>query len=184
LNTIKNTKPIVLIVDDDKSNIDLILNILPDYDCIPCLNGQTALKIIKEEKINLILLDIVMPNMNGFEVCSIIKLTPEYKNIPIIFLSSNTNIESINQGFSLGAVDYLVKPFNPIELLCRIQTHLKLQSYQKSIENKNIELQKLNQKIKDIAKKDIAKIYKNCDFLIDDDINFNDYLEDVTLDED
>ena len=180
---IENQKPVILVIDDDKSNIDLILNILPHYDCIPCLSGKLALDIINEENIDLILLDIMMPDMDGFEVCSIIKLKPEFEHIPIIFLSSNDTIDSINHGFELGAVDYVTKPFNPIELKCRIKTHIKLLNFQKSLEEKNLKLEKLNQKIKEIAKSDLEKVYEEYSYLSDDDIDLSHYLDNVSLDD-
>ena len=132
----KKTKPIILVVDDNGSNIDILLNILSDYDVIPALSGKNALEIVKEEKVDLILLDIMMPEMDGFEVCKLLKSELKTSKIPIVFLTSKHNMEDIQRGFELGAIDYITKPFNPIELLVRINTHLELRTYQHDLELK------------------------------------------------
>jgi len=130
-------KQTVLIVDDVKENLDILMMLLDDCDLIPALDGQTALNIIdSEEQIDLILLDIMMPNMDGFEVCKILKNNHKTKHIPIIFLSAKNKPEDIQEGFNLGAVDYVTKPFNPKELISRTHTHLKLRAYEKNLEEK------------------------------------------------
>jgi len=130
-------KQTILIVDDVKENIDVLMELLVDYDLIPALDGQTALEIIgSEENIDLILLDIMMPDMDGFEVCEILKKDKKTKHIPIIFLSAKNKAEDIQKGFELGAVDYVTKPFNPKELISRTNTHLKLRAYEKDLEAK------------------------------------------------
>ena len=131
-----NDKPTVLIVDDNKANIDILLDILNSYDLIPTLDGETALNIVKTEDIDLILLDIMMPSINGFEVCRRLKENHNTSKIPVIFLTSKDNMSDIKHGFELGAVDYITKPFNPIELKVRINTHLELRSYQQDLEQK------------------------------------------------
>ena len=143
-------KPTILIVDDNESNIDILLGILTNCDVIPALSGQTAIEIIDNENIDLILLDVMMPEMDGFEVCKIIKNNPRTMNIPIIFLTSKYEMEDIKKGFELGAVDYVTKPFYPIELLVRINTHLELRSYQINLEEKikdELEKNKLQEQI-------------------------------------
>jgi len=140
----KDKKQTILIVDDNESNIDILLGILNNYDVIASLNGQTAIDIIKSEDIDLILLDIMMPNMDGFEVCKILKNDEKTMKIPIIFLTAKFEMEDIKKGFELGAVDYITKPFNPIELLVRINTHLELRSYQQDLELKIIQELKKN----------------------------------------
>ena len=136
-------KQTILIVDDNESNIDVLLGILEEYDVIPSLDGKTALSIIEDENIDLILLDIMMPVMDGYEVCKILKNNIKTSKIPIIFLSAKYEMDDIKKGFKLGAVDYITKPFNPIELLVRINTHLELRGYQKNLEVKiNDEIEK------------------------------------------
>lgn len=128
---IKN-KQTILIVDDVKENIDILVELLDEYDLITALNGETALEIIKNEDIDLILLDIMMPKMNGFEVCKILKSNTENSKIPVIFLSAKDKHEDIQNGFKFGAVDYITKPFNPNELCARVDTHLNLRAYKKT----------------------------------------------------
>ena len=145
-----DNKQTILIVDDNKMNIDILLGILTNYDVIPALNGQTAIEVINNENIDLILLDIMMPQMDGFEVCEIIKNNLKMIKVPIIFLTSKYEMEDIKKGFELGAVDYVTKPFNPIELIVRINTHLELRSYQKDLEVKikqELEKNKLQEQI-------------------------------------
>ncbi len=127
-------KQTILIVDDIEENIDVLVEILKKNDLVTALDGETALEIVKEDDIDLILLDIMMPEMDGFEVCKILKENPETSHIPIIFLTAKDKGDDVQNGFKLGAVDYITKPFNPNELLSRVDTHLKLRAYEKSLE--------------------------------------------------
>ncbi len=114
---------------------------------------KEALCIIDNNKPNLILLDIMMPSPDGFELCKSLKKNKKYSDIPIIFLTARTDPESIKQGFEVGAVDYITKPFNKKELFARIKNHIDLDMSKKQLK---IELQKR----KDLEKKIIATIYK------------------------
>lgn len=134
----------ILVVDDTKSNIDILVELLNEYDIITSLNGQDAIQSVKDEDIDLILLDIMMPELDGFEVCKILKSDESTKNIPIIFLTAKTEKEDMEKGFKLGAVDYLTKPFYSAELKARVKTHLELRSYQKDLEEKVIEESRKN----------------------------------------
>lgn len=127
-------KQTILIVDDIEENVDVLVQLLDKYDLITSLSGTTALSIVEEEDIDLILLDIMMPHVDGFEVCKTLKQNPKTSHIPVIFLSARDEYDDIQAGFDLGAVDYVTKPFNPKELLSRIQTHLKLRAYEKDLE--------------------------------------------------
>ena len=111
-------KPCILIVDDTPDNIELLTGLLEDDYLIKAApNGQIALKAVKAGGIpDLILLDIMMPGMDGFEVCSKLKEDPETKDIPIIFITAKNEIDDETRGFSLGAVDFISKPINA---LCR-----------------------------------------------------------------
>jgi len=126
----------ILIVDDISENVDILIELLHEYDLITALDGKTALEIVKKESIDLILLDIMMPEMDGFEVCQIIKEDSDTKHIPIIFLTAKDKSDDIQIGFEKGAVDYITKPFNPSELLARVNTHLKLRAYEKDLEER------------------------------------------------
>jgi len=147
----KNKKsPTILIVDDNEINIDILLGALNKYDIIAALSGQEALDIVKKEKVDLILLDIMMPSLDGYEVCRILKNSDKYSNIPIIFLTAKNETDDIKKGFEYGAIDYIVKPFNPSELDIRLNTHLELLSYKNNLEQKvatAIEENKINQQI-------------------------------------
>ena len=129
-------KQTILIVDDVSENVDVLVQLLNSHDLVTSLDGQTAIEIATTENIDLILLDIMMPDMNGFEVCEQLKANHRTSHIPIIFLSARDKHEDIQKGFNLGAVDYITKPFNPNELLSRVQTHLKLRAYEKDLEKK------------------------------------------------
>jgi len=126
----------ILVVDDNELNLDILVSILDEYDVIPTINGQTALEIVEEEDVDLILLDVMMPVMDGFDVCERLKNNNKTKKIPIIFITAKDGVEDMKKGFDLGAVDYVAKPFNTLELLSRVNTHLQLKSYQENLEKK------------------------------------------------
>ena len=130
---IKNIQT-VLLVDDVKENIDVLVELLKEYDLITAIDGKTALEVADSEDIDLILLDIMMPVMDGFEVSTILKNNKKTSHIPIIFLTALDKQEDLQKGFELGAVDYITKPFNPKELMSRVNTHLKLRAYEKDLE--------------------------------------------------
>jgi two-component system, sensor histidine kinase and response regulator len=121
----------VLIVDDTISNLDILIGFLNEYDIIDTTNGKDALEIVDEEEVDLILLDIMMPEMDGFEVCKRLKNNTKTKNIPIIFITAVSEEESIEKAYDAGGVDYITKPFKPKELLARVKTQLNLQELQK-----------------------------------------------------
>jgi len=132
----------ILIVDDTIENLDILIELLDNYNVMDATNGADALEIVDEEKIDLILLDIVMPDMDGFEVCSRVKANPNTKDIPIIFITANMDEESIEKAYMKGGVDYITKPFKPRELQARVKTHLELQELQNDMKNinKNLEI--------------------------------------------
>ena len=127
-------KPTILIVDDTKENISILLSLLDKYDLLVALNGKKALKLVGKNEIDLILLDIMMPEMDGYEVCRILKSNPDTKDIPILFITAKTDEDSIEKAYDAGGVDYVTKPFKPKELTSRIKTHLKMHRMLKSLE--------------------------------------------------
>lgn len=139
-----NNKTLILIVDDTPRNLQLLAEILYDagYEVAIAQNGKIALELLTEIQPELILLDIMMPDMDGFTACKIIKSNPKHKDIPIIFLSAKTDADSIVNGFQIGAADYVTKPFNSVELLARVKTHLSLRT-------KELELKELNQHLEE-----------------------------------
>ena len=117
----------ILIVDDTETNIDILLELLGDqYDVMVALDGQSALDIAYEDELDLILLDIMMPNMDGYEVCERLKDNPRTKDIPVLFITARIDEDSIEKAYDAGGVDYITKPFKHRELLARVKTHLEI----------------------------------------------------------
>jgi Osmosensitive K+ channel histidine kinase len=142
-NIIQSLPPAILIVDDNPQNLQVLAKILQEnnYEIEFAINGEASLKWLKDKKFDLILLDINMPGMNGFEVCRKIRSNPEMNNVPVIFLSADTDRESILKGFEFGAQDYVTKPFDSRELLARVRTHLALKDSLEKLENLNRSLE-------------------------------------------
>lgn len=115
-------------VDDEPLNIHVLTTVLRDqgYRTSVATDGRKALEFLARTRPDLILLDVMMPEMDGFETCTHIKASPDWRDIPLIFLTSKTETDDVVRGFELGAVDYLAKPFNPHELLARVNTHLAM----------------------------------------------------------
>ena len=118
----------ILIVDDTPANIQALAAILKNkgYQISAATNGKQALEVLARVQPDLILLDVMMPEMDGFETCRRLKEDERWRQIPVIFLTSKTETSDIVQGFELGAVDYVAKPFNTHELLARVNTHLTM----------------------------------------------------------
>ena len=137
-------KQTVLIVDDNPENLGVLGDIVAGNGYIPgfASNGATALATVKNKHPDLILLDIMMPDMDGFEVCQQLKQDATLADIPIIFLTAKTEKEDVIAGLKLGAVDYVTKPFNPEELLTRVNTHLKLQAAKEELREALVEKEK------------------------------------------
>lgn len=130
----------VLIVDDTPQNIQLLANILSteSYQVGFAQNGEDALKIATSSHFHIILLDVMMPGIDGFEVCKQLKADEKTRDIPVIFLTAKTDQDSIVKGFELGGADYISKPFNQSELLVRVKTHIQSNAYkQKLIQTNN-----------------------------------------------
>ncbi len=129
----------ILIVDDVPKNIQVAASILQNdhYQMAFAQDGPTALTQVESNRFDLILLDIMMPQMDGFEVCRRIRKRPDSLDTPIIFLTAKNDTDSIVKGFALGAMDYLAKPFSSAELQARVKTHLELYRAKKAIEEVN-----------------------------------------------
>ncbi len=127
----------ILVIDDSEVNLELIALVLRknNYSVLSSYSGMDGYNLACEKIPDLILLDISMPDIDGFKVCSMFKANPVTSGIPIIFLTSNVDKASIVDGFKLGAVDYLTKPFNKLELLARVKVHLQLRFTLKRIED-------------------------------------------------
>jgi signal transduction histidine kinase len=136
--------PTILIVDDLAENIEILGTVLrkKKYKIAVAMNGEGAISIAKQIVPDLILLDIAMPGMDGFTVCRMLKDDPATAGIPVIFLTASADTEDVVTGFSLGAVDYVTKPFKAPELLMRIKTHLTIKKLQRELEQSNLTLEK------------------------------------------
>ena len=135
---------LVLVVDDTPLNISVITGALKDtYRTKVATNGPKALAIAAgEEKPDLILLDVMMPEMDGYEVCQRLKANPETRDIPVIFLTAQTEAEDETRGFEVGAVDYVHKPFSPAVMKARVATHLALRDTREKLAQQLIAIQK------------------------------------------
>ncbi len=125
---------VILIVDDTPKNIQMAMNILKNegYKMLFAQSGQKAFDIIKTNDIDLILLDVMMPELNGFEVCKILKKDENTKDIPVVFLSGKDSTEDIEEAYETGGVDYIIKPFINIELITKVLTFTKLRKLEKN----------------------------------------------------
>lgn len=155
-----NQSTTILAVDDHEYNVDVIEGFLMEdgYNLLKAYNGADALKMVERHEIDLILLDVNMPQMDGFEVCKILKSNPSTKDIPVIFLTALTDIDSIAQAFQMGGSDYLQKPYCGLELKIRIRTHLNNKFYLEEIKSKQAKLAQL------AATDNLTKLYNSIYF--------------------
>ncbi|BCL69883.1 putative CheY-like fused with Metal-dependent phosphohydrolase [Vibrio nigripulchritudo MADA3029] len=131
-------KKTILIVDDTAENRTLITGLLKDdYRVLAAVSGMQALELCERFNPDMVLLDIMMPVMDGYEVCYKLKKNPKTESIPVIFLTAKSQIEDEQKGFDVGAVDYILKPISPPILLARVQTHLKLKFAMESLKEHN-----------------------------------------------
>lgn len=133
----------VLIVDDIPSNLNFLSEVLYDegIGIMLATNGKDAIEIAREKLPDLILLDIAMPVMDGYEVCASLKEDPKTRDIAVIYLTARTEPEDILKGFETGAVDYILKPFNAAELIARVKTHLELKDKSEALKAINVMLE-------------------------------------------
>jgi len=155
----------ILLIDDSKSNILILKELLSEFgfETYEVYSGIEAIEVLLENQFDLILLDIIMPEIDGFETCRRIKQYEKLKNIPVIFLTALTDLNSIEKGFEHGAVDYITKPFKQKEILARIRTHLELNAYRSNLEQlvytKTEQLEKTNLTlINEINQKNIIQL--------------------------
>jgi putative two-component system response regulator len=166
-----NHQPIadILIVDDTPANLQLLANILKEegYKVRPAINGSLALRAVTQKKPDLILLDIKMPDMDGYQVCKALKENPASKDIPVIFISALSDANDKVKAFKMGGVDYLTKPFQLEEVKARVATHLQLNDYQNNLAAKVAagvkEIKLLNQEIVDTQREVIVMLGSICE---------------------
>jgi DNA-binding response OmpR family regulator len=134
----KDEKANILLVDDNHDNLRFLSSILArqGYEVRPTDSGDKALAAIRAKQPELIMLDVMMPDMSGFDVCDRLKADQNTRDVPVIFISAIHEVEEKARAFSFGAVDYITKPFQEQEVLARVETHLKLRRFQTLLEEK------------------------------------------------
>lgn len=164
---LKNSR--VLVVDDNTANIDVMLTFLEmeGYEISIATSGEMALHVTAHDQPDLILLDVMMPNMDGFETCRMLKKNPKTEAIPIIFVTAKKETADIVQGFQSGGVDYISKPYRQEEVLARVKTHLQLRQLMKTQEQL---IHKLNRALDEVKTlKGILPICSYCKKIRDDE---------------
>jgi len=158
MKQIPHTIPDILIVDDTPANLNLLTEMLKErgYRVRPVPSGKLAIQAIQNEKPDLILLDINMPEMNGYEVCAHLKEDVTLKDIPVIFISALTETMDKVKAFSAGGVDYVTKPFQFEEVHARVETHLRIRCLQRQLSEQNENLERLVEK----RTRELAKAYE------------------------
>lgn len=156
------SKSNILIVDDIKSNIDLLISLLKnEYVFNYATSGMGALEFVKSKPVDLILLDIMMPEMDGYKVCRTLKADDNTKDIPVIFITALSESEDKTLGFKLGAVDYITKPFDIEEVKARIQTHLNLKKVREELLNQRAILEhKVKERTKELYDTRLEIVYR------------------------
>jgi diguanylate cyclase (GGDEF)-like protein len=139
----------ILIVDDNPNNLKVLSGTLAnsDWEVLVAIDGESAIEQAIYVKPDLIFLDVMMPIMDGFSACKILKSTPETSEIPIIFMTSLSDTLDKVKGFDLGAVDYITKPFDQDEVIARVKTHLQVSSLTRQVQEKNLQLQNFTQEL-------------------------------------
>jgi len=162
----------ILIVDDERTNITALGSILSkDYKVSVALDGQQAIDFIEHTDVlpDLILLDIIMPKLDGYQVCHLLKKNPDYQHIPIIFISSLSKASEKVAGFSAGAVDFICKPFDDIEVKARVKNHLTIKKKYHQLLDSHDKLSDVNQQLKYQSAQIRDKISPKHDLSINED---------------
>ncbi len=157
-------RPKILLIDDDPFQIQLLVTLLKleDYDIIGYNDNLKALEDASRIMPDLILLDLIMPQLDGFEICRRLKTDERTRNIPVIFVTAKKDQTTESEGFKVGAVDYIVKPFNAVVIKARIRTHLELKRHRDSLEQlvqeRTVERDKSQQQFQDLVEKSLVGI--------------------------
>jgi diguanylate cyclase (GGDEF)-like protein len=139
----------ILLVDDEPLNLKLLKRMLEikGFTTTTALTGAEAMQLLEKTPVDLILLDVIMPGIGGYEVCQKIKSIPELKRIPVVFLTGLTENQDLIKGFDVGAVDYVRKPFNVAELLARVNAHVEIKRSREIIETQKAKLEQINDEL-------------------------------------
>ncbi len=152
-----NISPLIMIVDDNPQNLHLLGGMLgnsSEFDLSFATSGDEALKIILDQTPDLILLDVNMPGKNGFETCSCLRQNDATRDVPVIFLTAQGETEYVVKGFKCGGNDYVVKPFEPQELLARVHLQLELLNSRRELKRLNSELLRVNEELRSLSNTD------------------------------
>lgn len=165
----------VLIVDDTPANLDVLSSMLESSGCVvrPAISGEVALKAVRVHLPDLILLDIMMPGMDGFEVCRRLKADPELRDIPVIFISALDEVFDKVTAFEVGGVDYISKPFQVAEVLSRVQTHLRLREMQQRLQAQNHELEAFSHTVAHDLKNPVSSLVGALSLLREDAVQLS-----------
>jgi DNA-binding response OmpR family regulator len=178
-NNRKPDREVIVVVDDIKDNVHFLMDTLKTegYRVRPALNGTAALTIIDNETPDMVLLDIMMPVMNGYQVCEKIRENPKNQNLPIIFLSALDDVSDKIKGFQAGGIDYITKPFMTEEVLARVHVHLASRRMKAELAEQNTRLQQINEELSNALKevkmlRDILPICTSCRKIRDESGNW------------
>jgi two-component system, sensor histidine kinase and response regulator len=170
--SVTRTLPVVLVIDDQEPNIQVVGQLLAraGYDIVPALNGEEGLQRARAAPPDLVLLDMRMPGMSGFDVIAALKAVPETRDIPVIFLTADDDRDTLSRAFAAGAVDYITKPFVAKELLGRVNTHVDLKQSRDSLHRFVLEKQQMVETIAHDLRNYFANIQFAGDMLRDPDL--------------
>lgn len=157
--------PLIMIVDDNVQNQQYLAEICSrnSYDFVMARDGMQVFSLMELEKPDLVLLDIMMPGMDGYEVCRELKAKPETQDIPVVFITAKSDTDEIVEGFKTGGVDFVTKPFNSTILEARVKTHLELKLSRDGLKDNILQLETLNKKLEE--EKDRSEWLATRDFL-------------------
>ncbi|HYG58445.1 MAG TPA: response regulator, partial [Symbiobacteriaceae bacterium] len=143
-------KPLVLIVDDNPQNLRVAVGVLEEvgYECAMAVSGEEVVAFAESDRPDLILLDIMIPGMDGYEICSRLKQHPATGDIPVIFLTARSDAQDVVKGFAVGAVDYVTKPFNRPELTARVAAHVELKRSRDGLKRYVSEMEAVNTELR------------------------------------
>lgn len=160
---IDNSQVRILLVDNNPINLEIAGKLLEqeEYDLYIADNGMTALELIDVASFDLILMDIIMPDIDGYKALRIIRQKEKYKNVPVMFFTGNEDIDNLPKISKLGTVDFIRKPFNGSELLARIRTHIELKKVREELDYTNIKLQQAYEKLEFISTNDPLTLLLN-----------------------
>jgi len=177
----ENEKALIITVDDNPANLRIIKNILSEtYSVATAPSANKLFNLLKNNTPSIILLDIEMPDMDGYEVIKILKSKPETRNIPVIFLTAHTEVDDELKGFSLGAIDYITKPIQPPLLLKRIEVHLLLEEQKRILEQQTAELKYFNENLQMMVDEKTKNILDLQNALLKTMADLLEYRDDIT----